>query len=56
MIRPTAARTSRPRPCSPELGQSWEGGVKAKLFAGLTVSAAGFYIVKENATEYLPIP
>jgi len=43
-------------PLSPELGQSWEGGVKAKLLTGLNVSAAGFYITKENATEYLPDP
>ena len=37
-------------PLQPELGQTWEGGVKAKLFDGLTVTAAGFYITKENVT------
>ncbi len=43
-------------PLSPELGQSWEGGVKVQPYTGLTLAAAGFYIVKENATEYLPDP
>ncbi len=37
-------------PLQPELGQIWEGGIKAKLFEGLTVTAAGFYITKENVT------
>ena len=37
-------------PLLPELGQTWEGGVKAKLLDGLTVTAAGFYITKENVT------
>ena len=37
-------------PLLPELGQTWEGGVKAELFDGLTVTASGFYIVKENVT------
>jgi iron complex outermembrane receptor protein len=37
-------------PLKPELGQTWEGGVKAQPLDGLTVSAAGFYITKENVT------
>ena len=44
------------RALEPELGQSWEGGVKVQPYTGLTLAAAGFYIVKENATEYLPDP
>ena len=43
-------------PLNPELGQSWEGGVKAKPLPGLMVTAAAFYINKENVTEYLPDP
>jgi len=37
-------------PLLPELGQTWEGGVKAKLLDNLTVTAAGFYITKQNVT------
>ena len=43
-------------PLQPELGQSWEGGVKLKPLPGLLVTAAGFYINKENVTEYLTDP
>ena len=39
-----------PDPLLPELGQIWEGGVKAKLLEGLSVTASGFYITKENVT------
>ena len=37
-------------PLRPELGQSWEGGIKAKPLHGLTLTLAGFYITKENVT------
>ena len=37
----------------PELGQTWEGGIKVKPLDKLTLSAAGFYIVKENVTTDL---
>ncbi len=38
------------QPLLPELGQTWEGGVKAKVSDGLTLTAAAFYITKENVT------
>jgi iron complex outermembrane recepter protein len=41
-------------PLRPELGQIWEGGFKAQLRDGLTVTAAGYYINKENVTRLLP--
>ena len=39
-----------PKPLLPELGQTWEGGIKAKPFDNLTLSAAAFYITKQNVT------
>jgi iron complex outermembrane receptor protein len=35
-------------PLKPELGQVWEGGVKYKPWDKLLLSAAGFYITKQN--------
>ena len=40
-------------PLKPELGQTWEGGIKAKPFDSLTLSAAAFYITKQNITTDL---
>jgi len=40
-------------PLQPELGQTWEGGIKAKPFDSLTLSAAAFYITKQNVTTDL---
>jgi len=37
-------------PLLPELGQTWEGGIKMKLSDNLTLNAAGFYITKQNVT------
>jgi iron complex outermembrane receptor protein len=39
-------------PLKPEFGQTWEGGVKMKLTEGLNITAAGFYIAKENVSVY----
>jgi iron complex outermembrane receptor protein len=40
-------------PLQPELGQTWEGGIKMKPLSGVTLTAAGFYIVRENVTADL---
>ena len=40
-------------PLQPELGQTWEGGIKAKPLDKLTLSAAAFYITKQNITTDL---
>ncbi len=38
-------------PLKPELGEIWEGGIKYKPFDKLLLSAAGFYIIKQNVLE-----
>ena len=35
----------------PETGQSWEGGIKYQPAEKLSITAAGFYITKQNVTE-----
>ncbi len=40
-------------PLKPELGQTWEGGIKMKPLDKLTLSAAAFYITKQNITTDL---
>jgi iron complex outermembrane receptor protein len=40
-------------PLKPELGQTWEAGIKAKPLDKLTLSAAAFYITKQNITTDL---
>jgi iron complex outermembrane recepter protein len=37
-------------PLEPELGQMWEGGVKARLLSNLSCTACGFYMNKEHVT------
>ena len=41
-------------PLKPEFGQVWEGGMKMKPADNLTLAAAGYYMVKENVSVYLP--
>lgn len=41
-------------PLKPEFAQIWEGGIKMKPTESLTLAAAGFYIVKENVSVFLP--
>ena len=41
-------------PLAPEFGQLWECGIKVKATDRLTLAAAGFHIVKENVSVYLP--
>jgi iron complex outermembrane receptor protein len=40
-------------PLKPELGQTWEAGIKTKPLDKLTLSAAAFYITKQNITTDL---
>ena len=47
---PTGGPRLTLEPLLPELGQSWEGGIKARPLDGLTLTAAGFYITKQNVT------
>lgn len=51
---PPGLPQENPDPLLPELGQSWEGGVKMKVLDGLSITAAGFYITRENVTQLLP--
>ncbi len=44
---PGGARIT-PNPLEPETGRTWEGGIKAKLFDDLTLTASGFHIQKDN--------
>ena len=41
-------------PLQPEFAQIWECGVKLKVNNRLMFTAAGFHIVKENVSVYLP--
>ena len=45
---PPGGARIQPNPIDPELGRTWEGGIKANLFDDLTLTASGFYIQKEN--------
>ena len=47
---PTGGPRETTAPLAPELGQTWEGGIKLKPLPGLTLAGAGFYITKENIT------
>ncbi|MBN2577807.1 MAG: TonB-dependent receptor [Pirellulales bacterium] len=44
-------------PLEPELGQMWEGGVKARLLSNLSCTVCGFHINKEHVTvdQYDPV-
>jgi iron complex outermembrane receptor protein len=41
-------------PLKPEFAQIWEGGIKMKPLENLTLTAAGYHVVKQNVSVYLP--
>lgn len=47
---PPGGLYTSPIALKPEIGQMWEGGVKAQLLENLIGTLAGYYIVKNNVT------
>jgi iron complex outermembrane receptor protein len=45
---PPGGPRADPTPLEPELGQIWEGGVKAELLDGLSMTVSGFHILKQD--------
>ena len=50
---PVGLPEANTEPLLPEFGQIWEGGVKLLANKKLSVTAAGFYITKENVPQLL---
>ncbi len=45
---PTGSLGFTAAPARPEIGESWEGGIKARLLDNLILNVAGFHISREN--------